>query len=54
MSESGKIDSTYTHVHDRSLVWLVTGTSIEVFWGKLTLIGPDIPSLATVTAARGE
>ena len=28
--ERGTINSTYTHVHDSSLFWLVTGTSIKI------------------------
>jgi len=31
----GKINTSNTHIHDRSLSWLSTGTSIKSGWVKL-------------------
>ena len=35
--ERGKIDTPNTHIHDRSLSWFGTGTSIESGRAKLVL-----------------
>ena len=40
--EKGKIDTPNTHIHDRSLPWLGTGTSIKS--GGVNFIGPNLRS----------
>ena len=42
--ERGNIDITNTQLHDRSLSWLGTGTSMKSVGVKLHFLGPNLLS----------
>jgi hypothetical protein len=52
--ERGKIDTTKTHVHDRSLSWLDTGTSITSGGVKLVLFKQFNNIIVTTVTFHGQ